>query len=119
MNTLLKRLIQLTATLGLVLSWQAQAQPPAETQAAGPRVLIVATNHADYPSQVPFFLQDALEAAGAKYEKAFLPFTAYAVTNGRLVTGQSPQSGKAVAQQVLALLREQPSQPGASQPAAR
>ncbi|MFT3817231.1 MAG: type 1 glutamine amidotransferase domain-containing protein [Rubrivivax sp.] len=58
-------------------------------------------------SQVPFFLQDALEAAGARYEKALLPFTAYAVTDGRLVTGQNPQSGKAVAQQVLALLRAQ------------
>lgn len=59
-------------------------------------------------SQVPFFLQDALEAAGAKYEKAWWPFTAYAVTDGRLVTGQNPQSGKAVAGQVLALLRPQP-----------
>lgn len=59
-------------------------------------------------SQVPFFLQDALEAAGAKYEKTWWPFTAYAVTDGCLVTGQNPQSGKAVAGQVLALLRPQP-----------
>lgn len=58
-------------------------------------------------SQVPFFLQDALEATGARYEKALLPFTAYAVTDGRLVTGQNPQSGKAVAGHVLALLRLQ------------
>jgi len=59
-------------------------------------------------SQVPFLLQDAMEAAGARYEKAWLPFTAFAVTDGRLVTGQNPQSGKAVAEQVLALLRAQP-----------
>mgnify|MGYP002382183649 CR=1 FL=1 len=59
-------------------------------------------------SQVPFFLQDALEAAGAKYEKAWLPFAAYAVTDGRLVTGQNPQSGKVVAEHLLALLRPQP-----------
>lgn len=57
--------------------------------------------------QVPFFLQDALQAAGARYEKAWLPFTAFAVTDGRLVTGQNPQSGKAVAEQVLTLLRAQ------------
>lgn len=267
MNALLKKLLQLTAAVGLALSSQARAQAPAEAPAPGPRVLIVVTNHADYPSredktglwltelthfwdvlhaagfamdiasprggksplderslhgfhlddgarahlqdkafmdrlantrraadvdpaayaaiyftgghgtmwdfraapdlkhlaesiyrqggvvsavchgnaalvqlqdadgqpliagrrvtgfsnaeerlsgmrsQVPFLLQDALEAAGAKYEKAFLPFTAYAVTDGRLVTGQNPQSGKAVAQQVLALLQERQSQP--------
>lgn len=56
-------------------------------------------------SQVPFLLQDAMVATGAKYEKAFLPFTSYAVTDGRLVTGQNPQSSKAVAQQVLAVLQ--------------
>lgn len=60
--------------------------------------------------QVPFLLQDALEAAGAKYEKAWIPFTSFAVTDGRLVTGQNPQSGKAVGQQVLTLLRAQQSQ---------
>ncbi len=58
-------------------------------------------------SQVPFFLEDALVDAGAKYEKAFLPFTSYAITDGRIVTGQNPQSGRAVALQVLALLQLQ------------
>lgn len=47
------------------------------------------------------------QAAGAKYEKALLPFTAHAITDGRLVTGQNPQSGKAVARQVLLLLAAQ------------
>lgn len=57
-------------------------------------------------SQVPFFLEDAIEAAGGLYEKAWLPFISYAVTDGRLVTGQNPQSGKAVGEHVLALLRK-------------
>lgn len=59
-------------------------------------------------SQVPFFLEDALEAAGGLYEKAWLPFIAYAVSDGRVVTGQNPQSGKAVGEQVLALLQKPP-----------
>jgi len=59
--------------------------------------------------QVPFLLQDVLQAAGAKYEQSWIPFTSYAVTDGRLVTGQNPQSGKAVGQQVLKLLRAQAS----------
>ncbi|WP_161563988.1 hypothetical protein [Cupriavidus lacunae] len=46
--------------------------------------------------------------AGAKYEKAFLPFTSYVVTDGRLVTGQNPQSSEAVARQVLSLLQQHP-----------
>lgn len=56
-------------------------------------------------NQVPFYLQDALVEAGAVFEKAFLPFTAHAVTDGRLVTGQNPQSSQAVAQRVLALIQ--------------
>lgn len=58
--------------------------------------------------QVPFLLQDDIVAAGAQYEKAWLPFTAYAVTDGRLVTGQNPQSSRAVAERVLTLLQLQP-----------
>ncbi|WP_083259425.1 type 1 glutamine amidotransferase domain-containing protein [Variovorax boronicumulans] len=54
---------------------------------------------------VPFHLQDAMAGAGAKYEKALLPFTSYAITDGRLVTGQNPQSSRAVATRVLALLQ--------------
>lgn len=55
--------------------------------------------------QVPFYLQDAMVDAGAKYEKALLPFTSYVVTDGRLVTGQNPKSSEAVARQVLSLLQ--------------
>ncbi len=55
-------------------------------------------------SQVPFFLEDRLVGEGARYQKAWLPFTSYVVTDGRLVTGQNPQSAAAVAQAVVGLL---------------
>ena len=54
--------------------------------------------------QVPFFLEDRLVSQGARYRKAWLPFTAFAITDGRLVTGQNPQSPKAVAHAVMAAL---------------
>lgn len=57
-------------------------------------------------SQVPFYLEDALKAAGAHYENAWLPFISYPVTDGRVVTGQNPQSGRAVGEHVLALLQK-------------
>jgi putative intracellular protease/amidase len=55
-------------------------------------------------SQVPFFLEDKLVSQGARYRKGWLPFTSFAITDGRLVTGQNPQSPKAVAEAVMALL---------------
>ncbi len=51
--------------------------------------------------QVPFLLQDELQSRGAKYDKSIIPFRSYAVTDGRLVTGQNPSSGKAVAEALL------------------
>ncbi|MFF2201214.1 type 1 glutamine amidotransferase domain-containing protein [Streptomyces sp. NPDC058145] len=52
---------------------------------------------------VPFALQTALEELGAKHEAA-AEFTAHAVTDGRLVTGQNPASATATAMAtVLAL----------------
>jgi len=60
-------------------------------------------------SQVPFFLEDRLLEQGALYQKPWMPFTAYAVTDGRLVTGQNPQSAKVVAKAVIALLVSRPS----------
>ncbi len=41
---------------------------------------------------------------GARYRKGWLPFTSFAITDGRLVTGQNPQSPKAVAEAVMAVL---------------
>lgn len=55
-------------------------------------------------SQVPFFLEDKLVSQGARYRKGWLPFTSFAITDGRLVTGQNPQSPKAVAEAVMAVL---------------
>jgi putative intracellular protease/amidase len=53
---------------------------------------------------VPFLTEDELVKRGAKYQKAEKPFTEFAVADGRLVTGQNPQSGAAVAEKVLVIL---------------
>lgn len=57
--------------------------------------------------QVPFFLQDRLVALGGVYSKGRIPFTSHVVTDGRIVTGQNPQSPRAVAEAVLPLLAAQ------------
>jgi putative intracellular protease/amidase len=57
-------------------------------------------------SQVPLFLQDALVSRGARYKKAFLPFTSYVVSDDRIITGQNPQSSKEIAEAVVKRLRE-------------
>lgn len=54
---------------------------------------------------VPYNAEAEMIARGARYEKAKLPFVSYAVTDGRLVTGQNPGSAKATAEQVVAALR--------------
>lgn len=55
--------------------------------------------------QVPFSLQDELQKRGAHYDKSFVPFWSYAITDGRLVTGQNPNSPKAVAQALLRAIK--------------
>ncbi|AYM76586.1 type 1 glutamine amidotransferase domain-containing protein [Janthinobacterium agaricidamnosum] len=55
--------------------------------------------------QVPYLLQSELEGRGALYDKGFLPFGSFVMTDGRLVTGQNPGSSKEVAQALLAALR--------------
>ncbi|ENX41437.1 type 1 glutamine amidotransferase domain-containing protein [Acinetobacter sp. NIPH 2100] len=52
-------------------------------------------------SQVPFSLQDGLIQRGANYKRAFLPFTSYVIVDDRIITGQNPQSSKAIAQAVV------------------
>lgn len=54
---------------------------------------------------VPYNAEQAMKQRGALYEKAMLPFTVKVVTDGRLVTGQNPQSAKATAEQVRVLLQ--------------
>lgn len=53
---------------------------------------------------VPFLTEDELVKRGADYVKADEPFTPFAVADGRLVTGQNPQSGGKVAEKVLEVL---------------
>lgn len=54
--------------------------------------------------KVPYNAEDEMKQRGALYEKALLPFVSKVVTDGRLVTGQNPQSARATAEQVAALL---------------
>ncbi|WP_164234472.1 type 1 glutamine amidotransferase domain-containing protein [Microbacterium hydrocarbonoxydans] len=53
---------------------------------------------------VPYNAEEEMKKRGALYEKALLPFVSYAVTDGRLVTGQNPGSAKETAKKVAALL---------------
>ena len=53
---------------------------------------------------VPYLLEDKLKERGGDYSSAFLPFTSYAITDGRLITGQNPFSTTEVAEQVVAAL---------------
>ena len=55
--------------------------------------------------EVPFSLEDELVALDANYDKKILPFTSYAIADGRLITGQNPNSGKAVARELLRKLQ--------------
>ncbi|WP_030159756.1 type 1 glutamine amidotransferase domain-containing protein [Glycomyces sp. NRRL B-16210] len=53
---------------------------------------------------VPYNAEEEMRRRGARYEKAKLPFVSYTVGDGNLVTGQNPQSAKATAEHVAALL---------------
>ena len=50
--------------------------------------------------KVPFMTERAAKKAGAHFSQR-LPFTSYAVRDGRLITGQNPMSGHKVAQLFL------------------
>jgi putative intracellular protease/amidase len=54
--------------------------------------------------KVPYNAEEEMKKRGALYEKGFFPFTSKVVVDGRLVTGQNPQSAKATAKQVAAML---------------
>lgn len=76
--------------------------------------------------KVPYILEDHLKTEGASYNKAGLPFVPHVVVDGRLVTGQNPQSASAVAENVIDLLQKgakqmsdtarPPAQPSDTQP---
>lgn len=54
--------------------------------------------------QVPYDAEAEMKRRGALFEKALMPFIPKAVVDGRLVTGQNPQSAKVTAERVVALL---------------
>lgn len=54
--------------------------------------------------KMPYNAEQEMKDRGAMYEKALLPFTSYVVADGRLVTGQNPQSAKATAKKVVEML---------------
>lgn len=55
--------------------------------------------------QVPFFLQNELISQGANYKKALLPFQSFVVVDNRFITGQNPNSSKAVARELIKLIQ--------------
>lgn len=54
--------------------------------------------------KMPYNAEQAMKDRGARYERALLPFVPHVVVDGRLVTGQNPQSAKATARRVAGLL---------------
>ncbi|KAB7886507.1 type 1 glutamine amidotransferase domain-containing protein [Poseidonibacter ostreae] len=52
---------------------------------------------------VPFLLEDELISKGANYSKVD-DWNSYAITDGKLITGQNPASSQAVAKELLKLL---------------
>lgn len=57
-------------------------------------------------ADVPFLLEDALRAEGADYD-ATAPWQSKVVVDGRLMTGQNPASGGALAQAMVDALKAQ------------
>jgi putative intracellular protease/amidase len=53
---------------------------------------------------VPFLVEDELRRLGGLYEKAPKNWQPYAITDGRLITGQNPASSTSGAQALVALL---------------
>jgi putative intracellular protease/amidase len=55
---------------------------------------------------LPFLLEDDLKKSGASYKKNLLPFTERVEVDGLLITGQNPQSAKAVGQRLVEQLKK-------------
>lgn len=55
---------------------------------------------------IPFMTEEALVQRGGQYSKADQPWAAYAIADQRVITGQNPASGGAVADLVIAALRD-------------
>ena len=60
---------------------------------------------AELDKYVPFLTEDELLKRGASYKKADKPWASFAIADGRLITGQNPASGGAVADLVIKQLQ--------------
>ena len=54
---------------------------------------------------VPYNLQKRLKDRGMSYSKAFFPLQKHTVVDGRLITGQNPNSTTQTAQKVIEVLK--------------
>jgi putative intracellular protease/amidase len=54
---------------------------------------------------MPFLLEDELKRNGAHYKRNLIPFTARVEADGRLITGQNPQSARGVGETLVAALQ--------------
>lgn len=54
--------------------------------------------------KVPYLLESELNTRGALYSRGWLPFTPYVVVDGRIVTGQNPQSTKRMSRLLVRVL---------------
>ena len=61
---------------------------------------------AEVDRYVPYLTEDELKARGASYEQAAEPWLPFAVEDQRVITGQNPASGGAVAELVIAALKQ-------------
>jgi len=64
----------------------------------------VEEDQAKMTAAMPFLLEDALNKAGGKYEKAAEPWGEHVITDGLLITGQNPASAKGVGEALVKLL---------------
>ena len=56
---------------------------------------------------VPYNLEKRLKERGMIYSKALLPLTSHVVVDGRLITGQNPNSATKTAQRILEVIGDQ------------
>ena len=61
---------------------------------------------AELDKHVPYLTESEMVARGADYQRADKPWAAFAVEDNRVITGQNPASGAAVADLLIARLRE-------------
>lgn len=55
--------------------------------------------------KIPFFLEDELRTVAKSYKKSAIPFTSHVVEDKRIITGQNPQSARAVGEKALKILQ--------------